>query len=212
MDKKKAFRSKCRQKLSKVNPRTKGGMKTAKKIKKVIQYHNARVILLYLPMPLEPDMMPLIYSLRKNRTVLVPKVTGKSFAAVTFSLPLARNRFGIYEPRGQASRAKIDLAVVPVLGVDKDCKRVGFGKGMYDRFYERLGYRPFTLFVQNTPCISKEKITDSHDISADIFITPDNTYYRGIRSVTRNSSGRGKCRRERGGKFLPHKKPRTIKT
>ena len=32
----------------------------------------------------------------------------------------------------------IDIAIVPAVGVDGNLQRIGFGKGMYDRFFEKL--------------------------------------------------------------------------
>jgi 5-formyltetrahydrofolate cyclo-ligase len=51
-------------------------------------------------------------------------------------------------------------------------QRVGFGKGMYDRFFEKLQKRPYTVFIQPKLCHTKEKICDRYDITGDVVITP----------------------------------------
>ncbi len=57
------------------------------------------------------------------------------------------------------------------MGIDPTFRRVGFGAGMYDRFYEKVGYKPITIFTQLKLCVSKKIITSSHDIEPDYIIT-----------------------------------------
>jgi 5-formyltetrahydrofolate cyclo-ligase len=96
------------------------------------------------------------------------------FKMVKFRLPLKKSQFGTLES-GNSKReiTRVDIVIVPILGADKNFQRVGFGKGMYDRFYETLKNRPTLIFVQNITCLSKDKITDEHDIRANYYITPD---------------------------------------
>lgn len=147
--------------------------KTVKKLKKFIDIYKPRNVLLYIPMGLEVDVLPLINDLRKQQiNVFVPFMVEDSFKLVRYRLPLEVKRFGIKEPRNSfCMHPKIDLAIVPVVGVDKECKRIGYGKGMYDRFFYRLNYKPITVFTQLTLCKAKETLTDQYDIQADFIIT-----------------------------------------
>lgn len=61
---------------------------------------------------------------------------------------------------------------MPVVGVDGNLQRVGFGKGMYDRFFAKLKKRPYTIFIQSEFCYTKEFICDEYDITCDLIITP----------------------------------------
>ncbi len=79
--------------------------------------------------------------------------------------------------------------IVPVVGVDGDLRRVGFGKGMYDRFYATLKRRPVVVFVQRKKCMTKERICDAYDIEADYYITPEVTLFRGYRDDHRDIVG-----------------------
>jgi len=55
--------------------------------------------------------------------------------------------------------------------VDANCKRIGFGKGMYDRFFNREGkHIKNSIFIQRVICHSREVITDKYDIRADMVI------------------------------------------
>ena len=147
--------------------------KTVKKLKKFININKSKNVLLYIPMKMEVDVLPLINDLRKEqKNVFVPFMVDDSFKIVKYRLPLQKKRFGIKEPKNSFSlQKKIDLAIVPIVGVDKVCKRIGFGRGMYDRFFYRLNYKPTVVFTQLTLCKANEILSDKYDIQADYIIT-----------------------------------------
>jgi 5-formyltetrahydrofolate cyclo-ligase len=92
---------------------------------------------------------------------------------VPFRLPLKKKKFGIFEAGNTIRNInKIDIAIVPVVGIDANMQRVGFGKGMYDRFFDKLKTKPYTVFVQPILCKTDKKICDSFDIQGDLLITP----------------------------------------
>ena len=145
-----------------------------KKLEDFIKRSDSRNILLYIPLGIEVDVKPLIKSLRKikKREVYVPFMQGESFKIVKYRLPLHKKRFGIKEPNNSFFKArKIDLAIVPVVGIDKLDKRIGFGKGMYDRFFSNLGYKPTMVFTQLVLCKSEKILSNDYDIQADYIIT-----------------------------------------
>ena len=145
-----------------------------KKLENFIKQSNSKNILLYIPLGIEVDIKPLIKSLRKtkNKNVYVPFIQGETFKIVKYRLPLHKKRFGIKEPNNSFFKApKIDLAIVPVVGIDKLEKRIGFGKGMYDRFFANLNYRPTIVFTQLILCKSEKILSDNYDIQANYIIT-----------------------------------------
>ena len=145
-----------------------------KKLTNLIKNDKAKNILLYVPLGIEVDINPLIVALRKekNKSVYVPFMENDSFKIVKFRLPLCRKKFGIKEPNNSFFRPrKIDLAIVPVVAIDALNKRIGYGKGMYDRFFYRLGYRPTIVFTQLVLCKSDKILSNDYDISADYIIT-----------------------------------------
>lgn len=192
MDKKEKFRLRSIERLKKASYRSYLSKKIAHKLEKIIDQKKAKVILFYIPMWFEPNLIPLMQKLRKNKVILVPFMQGLSFKTVQYRLPLRKKKFNIKEP-GDSNKynKKIDIAIVPVVGIDGSFKRVGFGKGMYDRFFDGLGYKPYTIFVQNKACITKENITNNYDIEADLFMTADKSYVKGFKSVNRNCNHRG---------------------
>ncbi len=135
---------------------------------------RGRRILLYWPLASEPDIRPLLHALRRRGAeVCLPFMEGASFRVVPFRYPLKRKRFGIFEPGNSLKTIKtIDIAVVPAVGVDAQARRIGFGKGMYDRFFAALKKKPLTIFVQLERCVTNEKICDHYDVSADVLLTP----------------------------------------
>jgi len=168
------FRQKC---LTKLKHSQKRAYILDKKVQKQLDYvlksYKPKSVLFYIPLKLEVDLNPLIRKYRKKLDIFVPFIEEKSFKMVKYRMPLKKGQFNIYEPKNSFFKQKdIDMIIVPVVGVDRDFKRVGFGKGMYDRFFEKLKNKPIVVFVQRKKCWTNQKVTDWHDISADIYITP----------------------------------------
>jgi 5-formyltetrahydrofolate cyclo-ligase len=181
-----SFRKACKQAIKKAikHNKIKRDILVCKKIEKLINTTKAKNILLYIPLPQEVDITKLFKKLRKksNCNIFVPFMEGVSFKMVKFRLPLSRKKFGILEPKNSFARGKkIDLAIVPVLGVDGAFRRIGFGKGMYDRFFESLSYKPSIAFVELVDCFTPSLVGETHDIQANIYITPCNKIKRGKR-------------------------------
>jgi len=140
-----------------------------------IKHQKAQNIMLYLPLKMEVNLYPLIYRLRReNKALFVPFMEGNSFRLVKYRLPLQKKRFGIKEPKYSKQQIKrIDMAIVPIVGVDVTLRRVGFGKGMYDRFFEKNTKNiKHTVFVSRELCYTKELVSDDYDIQADRIFTP----------------------------------------
>jgi len=173
--KKSIFRKKVLQKLSTKNINSyKKDKQIIKKLFKIIKKNSYKNIMLYIPLKIEVNIKPLIKYLKQNKyNLYVPYIKDKSFDLVKYRLPLHKKRFGIREPNISHIKIKnIDLAIVPILGIDKEAKRVGFGKGMYDRFYEKYGYKiNTTLFIARDLYYTNELITDSYDIKGDFIVS-----------------------------------------
>jgi 5-formyltetrahydrofolate cyclo-ligase len=151
--------------------------KVIKSLYKIIKNKNAKTLLLYLPLKIEVNIKPLIKTLRQEgRTLFVPFMEGESFRLVKYRLPLKRKKFGIKEPKksNQYRMKKIDLAIVPMVGTDRSLRRVGFGKGMYDRFFAKeKAHIKKVLFVARRLCFADSIVTDHYDVVGDTIITPE---------------------------------------
>ncbi|MCK5537423.1 MAG: 5-formyltetrahydrofolate cyclo-ligase, partial [Bacteroidales bacterium] len=177
-ERKKQFRKHCLERLAEVSP-----LKRYIKDKKVlallyrhISVNKVQSVMLYVPLNAEVNMFPLIKKLRKEQKQLyVPFMEGNSFRLVKYRLPLKKKQFGIKEPNDSKKyrQKNIDLAIVPIVGMDVTHRRVGFGKGMYDRFFEKNNKNiKQVIFVARKLCYSKEIVTDHYDVKADKVFTP----------------------------------------
>lgn len=148
---------------------------------KLIRLYKVKNLLIFTPMPTEPNLIMLRRKLAKKCTIFVPFMVDKSLKMVKLRLPLFVSKFGIKEARdSNAYKKKIDMAIVPVIAVDTNMARVGHGAGFYDRFFDSLGYRPVVVFVSIKDMYINDKICDAHDICADFYITPTKKYIKKV--------------------------------
>ncbi len=192
------FRQKYLSKLKSlpVTNRLKRDKAVSKKLLDSIYCSSAKDILLYWPLKIEPDIRGAINTLRrKGYNLYLPFMEGKSFKMVPFRYPMREKKYNIYES-GSSNRKikKIDLAVVPIIGIDNRMRRIGFGQGMYDRFFSKLQQKPDVIFVQSTPCISTLPLGNHQDVDAKQLITPFISYKatrigNAVRNIDRRSCG-----------------------
>lgn len=144
-----------------------------RKVLSLIKHLRNKSILVYYPLENEIDLRKVIDIIRKTNNLYLPFMEHESFKMVPFRLPLHKKRFNIFEAGDTIKQTKkIDIVIVPTIGVDGNLQRIGFGKGMYDRFFAKLKKKPYTIFIQASECYTKEKICDTYDISCDILLTP----------------------------------------
>jgi len=178
---KKTFRKIC---IERVKKRSRvNGYKSDKvlnnKLYRLIKSQKSQRIMLYIPLKIEINISSLILKLRREKKILlVPFMEGESFSLVKYRLPLIRKQFGVKEPRNINSyKHKIDLAIVPIIGTDETLRRIGFGKGFYDRFFEKNHKRIHNVvFVGREYCVSSKIITDDYDVKGSSYLTPKNCH------------------------------------
>ena len=165
-----------------------------KMLKKILLELNAKKVLFYLPLKHEVDVRPLIFDIKrelrydKRLKIFVPKVLGVSFDCVEFRLASFKNIYHIDEPHAALRFPDLDVMIVPILGVDLNLGRIGFGKGMYDRFYAKLKKKPKIIFITKKIYFSNQKLTQSYDILGDFLIDGRVMIQRGG-NVNRNRVG-----------------------
>jgi 5-formyltetrahydrofolate cyclo-ligase len=141
----------------------------------LISQDRVRDVMLYIPLGNEVDINPLIGHLRRQKiNIWVPFMEGKSFRLVKYRYPLRIKKYGVKEPKNsyQFRKKTIDLAVVPIIGIDSTRRRVGFGKGMYDRFFEKeIKNIKKVIFVARELCYSRDVVTDDYDVECDVLVT-----------------------------------------
>ena len=101
----------------------------------------ARVVALFSPLPDEPQISEIIELMARERGVLLPRVEGDVMRFYPFSpKAMSKGAYGIMEPKdGEPfSPGEIDVMVVPGVAFTACGKRMGRGKGFYDKFLSQL--------------------------------------------------------------------------
>ena len=209
---KSVFRHYAKQKLLKSINAYKRDKIISRQILDIVEQLKPTTLLLYIPLLIEPNIKDVIRICQKKCQVFVPFMEGISFKMVRYRLPLYTKQFNIKEPKNSfAVNPKIDLAIVPVIGVDGALKRIGFGKGMYDRFFASLEPKPPILFVQREFCMTQSLLSEAHDIAADIYLTPYKTIIKRGTNGLRVISGRRSCASKRRCRIFHREKDGSCK-
>jgi len=92
---------------------------------------------------------------------------------------LVKNTYGIPEPAGGQTiqPAELDLVFVPMLAFDKNGQRVGYGKGMYDRFLKQCQPTVTTIGLSLFEPVDAIADADEHDVPLHMVVTPQTIYY-----------------------------------
>lgn len=70
-----------------------------------------------------------------GKKVYLPRVEGENIVPVPCG-ETKKGAFGIEEPQGQAYAGDIQVTVAPLLAVNDKGRRIGYGKGYYDRYFK----------------------------------------------------------------------------
>ncbi len=133
---------------------------------------RAKSVFIYNAFSTEAPTMPAIERfLREGKTVYLPRVENGDMVAVNYQRDtvFTKSGYGILEPTGEAYCGEIDVAVMPLLAVDKTGVRLGYGGGYYDRF---LRDRNILKIAYCYECQVVDRLPqEEHDIKADIIVT-----------------------------------------
>lgn len=135
-------------------------------------YQKAKMIMLFLSMKQEPQMMKIIeHAWLQGKTVCVPSMRqqfGVMDAAIIHNMnDLVCGRFNLLEPNPSNLEVidpkTIDVIIVPGVAYDQSGNRLGMGAGYYDRFIPQapqailIGAIWSSQIVENIPCASYDK-------------------------------------------------------
>ena len=135
---------------------------------------EAQVVALYAALPDEPQSREFIAEWHSHKRIVLPRVEGEVMHFYPYSPEaISTGSFGIDEPQGTTpcSPCDIDLMVVPGLGFTPDGKRMGRGKGFYDKYLSQPGFRAVTVGV----CLREQLLDtlpiDPHDYTIDHIVS-----------------------------------------
>ncbi len=115
-----------------------------------------------------------------GKKVAVPKVIGDDmdFFYIRDFGELENGYKGISEPKGtNLATEKNVLVIMPGAVFDKNCNRIGYGKGFYDKYLSNhLQFK--TIAIAFELQIVESIPANAHDIRPDIIITEENLYDR----------------------------------
>ncbi len=138
-------------------------------------FRRASSILLFAPLPGEPDTLPLMEAL-PGRNFLFPKVEAEGLGVYlqTPDSSWMTGPYGLWEPDPRTwertNPDTIEIALIPGLAFDASGGRLGRGKGYYDRLLGKPGFHGLKVgvcmewqLVELVPCAS-------HDIRMDLVV------------------------------------------
>lgn len=119
--------------------------------------------------------------LASNKRVVVPITDFKTTSLINVELnsfgELSKNKWGVLEPPENNRRippAQFDLIIVPMVGADAQCNRIGYGKGFYDRFLQNVEATSVGLCFQH--CKVDEIPVEPFDVSLSAVVTEQQIY------------------------------------
>ncbi len=107
------------------------------KIESTPEFQNASTLLMYWSLPDELPTKDFIEKWCQLKTILLPVVTEGNLKIRKYTglNNLKTGSYGIFEPIENKDFVEmIDLAIVPGVAFDNQGRRIGRGKGYYDRF------------------------------------------------------------------------------
>lgn len=152
------------------------------KLVSLFEFRSANTVLAYMAMKRECDPR---YAVEKAREIGIAVAFPLCCEGNTLKIcvPFGSDSFrtgayGIMEPDPEKSAIlspnDLDFIIVPGLGFDAECRRLGRGAGYYDRLLsESRAYKTGLAFDEQ---ILSEVCTESHDVKLDCVVTANHIF------------------------------------
>ncbi len=111
--------------------------------------------------------------LERGQTIYCPRIENGEMTAVLYGEDFTLSKHGIREPVGQAFDGDTEYIVLPLLAVDKQGNRLGYGGGYYDRYLSQHKKAKRIAFCYDFQVLN-EVPTENTDEKADIIVTDKN--------------------------------------
>jgi 5-formyltetrahydrofolate cyclo-ligase len=180
-EEKRLIRAAIRARLQNVTPQTRREHSRLAVVRLLSQetFRQAQIILAFMPLPDELDIFPALeWAWAAGKTVAIPRydpATGAYCAAQADPSiqRQARGPFGVLEPPASAPVIPLnllDFVLVPGVAFDRGGRRLGRGRGFYDRLLAGVCAPKCGVALD-------EQITDGipaepHDIAMNFILTP----------------------------------------
>lgn len=136
---------------------------------------------MYVATETEVNLQPLLQQFIKIKTIAIPKCLPQhqlQFYHLQIDTKLIPNHFGILEPLEATMLAKEQLQVilVPLVGFDEQCHRMGHGAGYYDRYLADMKVLKIGVAFEEQKYSSL--LVQPHDVDMDMIVTAKQVYKR----------------------------------
>jgi len=158
------------------------------KLIKLPELRQSKVVMSYLSFKNEVDTEAIIdWCFNQGKEVVIPYCEMGSNEIIPCKLypdrrGLEKNKFGIWEPKKDLKTSieidNIDVIIVPGVGFDNNCNRLGFGGGYYDRFLAKRQRETQAIAICYQNQIVESIPTDDYDIKMDMVVTESNIFYK----------------------------------
>ncbi|MFB5611210.1 MAG: 5-formyltetrahydrofolate cyclo-ligase [Nitrosopumilaceae archaeon] len=144
-------------------------------LKKISEFRLAKSIGMYYPIGSEVPTQDIIQeALSNGKEILLPKVVEKEleFRKIKDFSDLEKGSFEILEPKdGCPVSEKLDVIIVPTVGISRDGFRLGYGYGFYDRFLSKR--KAVTISLTYAKQVVKSVPSSDDDARIDWIVTED---------------------------------------
>ena len=164
---KRTIRKEIRAKIAELSTEEKQALSAQifSKIERLPEVEEAPVVALFVSLADEPITTDIIAHLSRTKRVVVPRIEGNEMNFYDIAEGLQKGAFGIMEPTSAIpiEPNEIDVMVVPGVVFTRNGARCGRGKGFYDKYLSRSGFRAYTIGVCYSCQIVDELPTEEHD-------------------------------------------------
>ncbi len=130
-------------------------------------YNNIGI---YFPIGKEINIMELV-KIYPNKNFYLPITKDEiSFVKYDINTKLIKGPFNTFEPEGNIiNRDLIDCFLIPCVAISNDNKRIGYGKGYYDRYLNN--YNKLKIGICYKELVNLDIDMENHDLKLDLIFT-----------------------------------------
>ena len=143
-------------------------------VERLPEFRAARTVAVFAALPDEPATDEVLARWASTRRVVLPRVGGDAMRFYACRPDaLVFGAFGILEPQGErpCPAGEIDLVVCPGVAFTADGRRLGRGRGYYDRYLGDPAFRGFRVGVCYAHQLVDDLPVEPHDVRMDRVIT-----------------------------------------
>ena len=143
-------------------------------VERLPEFRAARTVAVFAALPDDPATDEVLARWASTRRVVLPRVEGDAMRFYACRPDaLVFGAFGILEPQGErpCPAGEIDLVVCPGVAFTADGRRLGRGRGYYDRYLGDPAFRGFRVGVCYAHQLVDDLPVEPHDVRMDRVIT-----------------------------------------